>query len=138
MAEHKVGDIIKCGGCHKKVTVRQVIGGGLLVINAPCGKCYDENMISSEKWERGPAEVDMLNQSEVVRYMRDLMNLNPLLENGADAELEIFMEKLTEAGYSFEARMRLLSYASTNTRYDYITDPYGKKLVPRVIDSSGY
>ncbi len=138
MAEHNVGDIIKCGGCSKKVTVRQVTGDGLKVTNAPCGKCFNDNTISSEKWERGPAEVDLLNQSEVVRYMRDLINLNPLLENGADAALEIFLEKLEVAGYSFEARTRLLSYASTNTRYDHMTDLHGKKLVPRVIGSSGY
>lgn len=138
MAEYKVGDKIKCGGCGKDVTVRQVIGGGLKVTNAPCGECFNENLLSSEKWERGPAEVDLLNQSEVVRYMRDLINLNALLENGADAALDVFMEKLEVAGYSRTARVRLLQYATTNTRYDHMVDSQGKKLVPRIIKSGGY
>ena len=138
MAEYKAGDIIKCGGCHKKVTILEMTRGGSKVIYAPCEKCMAENIISSEKWERGPAEVDLMNQSEVVRHMRDLINLSSLLEDGADAALELFTAKLKAAGYSVDTIHRFLTYASTNTRYDHMTDLYGKKLVPRVIQEGGY
>jgi len=137
MVELKAGDKTKCGRCNKKVTVLEITSSGSKVICAPCEVCCVQNTISSEKWVRGPAEVDLTNQHEVVRYMRDLINLSSLLEQGADSELSIFMSKLKAAGYSDTARQRLLQYASTNTRYDHLTDVLGRKLVPRVIPDGG-
>jgi len=136
MEKFNVGEKTTCSKCKKRVTIQEVTTKALRVICAPCESCSTQNVISSEQvgsLERGPAEVDLLNQSEVVRYMRDLINLSSLLENGADPLIELFMRKLDEVGYSFKERMRLLGYASINTRYDFITDGFGKKLVPKVI-----
>ncbi|MBE3101803.1 MAG: hypothetical protein IMZ47_05980 [Firmicutes bacterium] len=142
MEKFNVGQATRCTKCKKMVTILEVVTEGLRVIYAPCEVCSTQNVISSEKLEnreRGPAEVDLLNQSEVVRYMRDLINLSSLLENGADPLIELFMDKLKEAGYSYKERQRLLTYAATNTRYDHMTDEGGRNLVPRVIpNGAGY
>lgn len=133
MEEPKVGKKIQCKQCHKKVTVLEVIRGGSKLICAPCKKCSIENVIIYDEWEQGAAEVDLLNQYEVTRHIRDLINLSELLENGLDDELSSFMRKLGAAGYSDAMRQRLLNFATTNTRYDHMTDIFGRKLVPRVI-----
>jgi len=141
METFNVGQKTNCRKCKKRVTILEVTTDVLRVVYAPCEACSTQNVISSEKLEnreRGPAEVDLLNQSEVVRHIRDLINLSPLLENGADPLIELFLDKLKGVGYSFEECLRLLTYAATNTRYDYITDLHGRKLVPRVIKEGGY
>lgn len=133
MEEPKVGKKIQCKQCHKKVTVLEITRAGSKIICAPCKDCTSENILIFDEWERGPAEVDLLNQYEVVRYIRDLINLSGLLENGLDEELNSFMQMLRAAGYSDTVRQRLLNFATTNTRYDHMTDIFGRKLVPRVI-----
>jgi len=137
MEEPKVGEKIQCGQCHKKVTVLEVTRGGSKVVYAPCNDCSCENVLASTKWERGAAEVDLLNQYEVVRHIRDLINLSPRLVNGLDEELNSFMQMLKAAGYSDKVRQKFLSYATTNTRYDRMTDSFGRNLVPRVIPDGG-
>jgi len=128
---------IQCTQCHKKVRVLEITRGGSKIICAPCKDCTCENIISSEKWERRAAEVDLLDQHEVVRYIRDLINLSELLENGLDEELNSFMQMLRAAGYSDEVRQKFLGYATANTRYDHMTDGFGRNLVPRVIPNNG-
>ena len=85
------------------------------------------------------AEVDLLNQSEVVRYIRDLINLAEVMQGNLDDTLFDFTSKLKNAGYSAKAIQQLLIYASTNTRYDHVTDDFGNQIVPRAIpDGSKY
>lgn len=108
---------IKCKRCGKKVEVLEITGGGSITKYAPCKNCNCENMISEEKWERGPAEVDLRNNGEVIQYIRDLLNLSNLLENGFNAELLVFIRKLKLAGYTDDRIHQFITYAGYNTRY---------------------
>jgi len=107
----------KCKRCGKKVEVLEVTGGGSITKYAPCKNCTCENLISTEKWERGPAEVDVLSNSEIIQYIRDLINLSGLLENGFNSELLAFIRTLKKAGYSDDRIHQFITYAGYNTRY---------------------
>jgi len=108
---------MNCGHCGKKVEILEVTGNGLKIKYAPCKKCSCQNIISEEKWERGPAEVDLLDDREVIQYIRDLLNLSDLLENGFNTELLIFIRKLKRAGHSDARIHQFITYAGYNTRY---------------------
>lgn len=108
----------KCKRCGKKVEILEVTGGGSITKYAPCKYCTSENVISKEKWERGPAEVDLLSNSEIIQYIRDLLNLSHLLENGFNSELLAFIRKLKRAGYPDSRINQFITYAGYNTRYD--------------------
>jgi len=127
----------KCKNCGKKVEILEVTGGGSKIKSAPCKNCTCENLISEEKWDRGPAEVDLVNDREIIQYIRDLFNLGSLLENGVDAELLPFIRKLRKAGYTDSRVHQFITYAGSNTRFEYLTDFYGKKLVPMPIPEQG-
>lgn len=117
----KLGIILKkmnCGHCGKKVEILEVVGDGLKIKYAPCKKCDCQNIISEEKWERGPAEVDLLNDREIIQYIRDLLNLSDLLENDLDTELLTFIRKLKRAGYTDSRINQFITYAGYNTRYN--------------------
>ena len=106
---------IKCKRCGKKVDVLEVTGEGSIAKYAPCKGCTEENQISMEKWERGPAEVDVLSNSEIIQYIRDLINLTCLLD--FNSELLAFIRTLKKAGYSDDRIHQFITYASYNTRY---------------------
>ena len=135
----KLGTVLKkmkCKKCGKKNEILEVVGSGLKIKYAPC-TCTCSNMISSEKWERGPAEVDILNEREVIQYIRDLLNLSDLLENGFDSELLVFIKTLKRAGYGDDSIHRFITYAGYGSRYELLTDRYGDKIVPRAIPEKG-
>ena len=108
---------IKCKRCGKKVEILEVTGEGSITKYAPCKNCTCENQISFEKWERGPAEVDVLSNSEIIQYIRDLINLTDLLENGFNSELLAFIRTLKKAGYNDDRIHHFITYAGYNTRY---------------------
>ncbi len=116
----KLGITLKkmnCKHCSSKVAILEVTGGGSITKYAPCKKCNCQNFISEEKWQRGPAEVDVLSNSEIIQYIRDLINLDGLLEKGFDSELLLFIQTLKRAGYSEDRIHQFITYASYNTRY---------------------
>lgn len=128
---------INCKKCGKKVEVIQVIGDGSILKYAPCKNCTSENILSSEKWVRGPAEVDLLNEKEIIQYIRDLFNLSDLLRNDLDAELLNFIHTLRKSGYGDISIHKFITYAGYGTRYETLTDGYGDKVVPRVLPEKG-
>lgn len=109
-------DKIKCKACSKRVEVLEVAGGGEKIKYAPC-KCGCENIISSEKWNRGPAEVDLIDEEEIIQHIRDLLNLADLLENGFDSELLIFIRQLRRAGYPDDRIHKFITSAGYGTRF---------------------
>lgn len=116
----KLGITLKktnCKLCGRKVSILEVTGGGSITKYAPCTDCTAENPISTTKWERGPAEVDILSNSEIIQYIRDLLNLSSLLEKGFDSELLLFIQTLKKAGYRDDRIHQFITYASYNTRY---------------------
>jgi len=127
---------MKCKKCGKKNPILEVVGDGLKIKYAPC-MCTCENMISSEKWERGSAEVDLLNEREVIQYIRDLLNLSDLLEKGFDTELFAFIQTLKKAGYGDDSIHRFYTYAGYGSRFELLTDRDGHKVVPRAIPEKG-
>jgi len=92
-------------------------------------------MIESEQ-SHGPAEVDLINEKEVIRYMRDLLNLNGLFPVTADEAISKFTKKLLKVGYSRDRIQQLTAYAAVNTRYEHVEDEFGRRIVPRVLSSS--
>ena len=127
----------KCKKCGKKVDILIVTRGGSRIKSAPCRNCNCENVISEEKWERGPAEVDLLDDREIIQHIRDLLNLSDLLENGLNTELLIFIRKLKKAGYEDDKVNKFITYAGYNSRFEYLTDRSGEKAVPRPIPNQG-
>lgn len=127
----------QCSHCSTPSEILEIVRGGSKVVSAPCKKCNHENQISSETWERGPAEVDLLNDREVIQYFRDLFNLADLLENGLNMEILIFIRKLRGAGYTDDRIQRFITYAGYNSRFEYLTNGNGKKLVPRPLPEQG-
>ena len=107
---------MRCKKCNKKVEILEVVGGGEKTKYAPC-KCGCSNIISSEKWVRGPAEVDLTEDKEIIQYIRDLINLSDLLEKGFNVELLIFIRKLRKAGYTEDAIHKFITLAGYGTRY---------------------
>jgi len=92
-------------------------------------------MIESEQ-SHGPAEVDLINEKEVIRYIRDLLNLNGLFPVTADEAISKFTKKLLKVGYSRDRIQQLIAYAAVNTRYEHVEDEFGRRIVPRVLSSS--
>jgi len=145
-------DKMKCKKCGKKVEILEVTGGGEKLKYAPC-KCGCSNIISSEKWERGPAEVDLTEDKEIIQYIRDLINLSDLLEynsikniSGFDKELLIFIRQLRKAGYVEDVIHRFITLAGYGTRYGgaQFGEELGEKYelgcggeVPRPIPNKG-
>ena len=127
---------MKCKRCGKKVEIITVVGNGVKLKYAPC-VCTCSNVISSEKWERGPAEVDILNEREVIQYIRDLLNLSDLLENGFDSELLAFIKTLKRAGYGDDSIHRFYTYAGYGSRFEVAEDRRGNRVVPRAIPDKG-
>lgn len=116
----KLGLVLKktdCKGCGKKVEILEVTGGGSVTKYAPCKNCNNENLLSEEKWIRGPAEVDLLEESEIIQYIRDLLNLSTLLKNGFNSEWLVFIKRLKQAGYKDDKIHQFYTYAGYNTRY---------------------
>jgi len=128
---------IACSNCKTKVTVAEVVRDGKKLKYAPCGKCGCENIISSEEHIRGPAEVDVLNEKEVVQYIRDLYNLSNLLEKKLDEELLAFIQILKRAGYSGDRIHQFITWAGYGTRYENEVTVFGDKIVPSPIRSRG-
>ena len=127
---------MKCKKCGKNVEIISVVGNGVKLKYAPC-KCTCFNMISSEKWERGSAEIDILNEREVVQHIRDLLNLSDLLERGFDMELLAFIRTMRQAGYGDESIHRFITYAGRGSRFEVLEDKYGDKVVPRAFPEKG-
>jgi len=109
-------DKMRCGKCNQKVEIFEVHGGGSKIKYAPC-KCGSSNLISSEKWDRGPAEVDLTAHIEIIQYIRDLLNLSDLLEKGFNTELLNFIRMLIRAGYKESGIHKFITLAGCNTRY---------------------
>jgi len=131
----KVGSTIVCRGCKVAVCkVQEIIAGGNRKVYAPCAACFEENILSDKTWERGPAEVDMLDTREVVRYIRDLLNLSELIgKEETEEKLYQFQVALTSAGYSKKNISRFIEYATNHTLYDEKVNGDGRNIVPRIL-----
>ena len=148
-------DKMKCKKCGKRVEILEVTGGGEKTKYAPC-KCGCSNIISTEKWERGPAEVDLLNEEEIIQHFRDLLNLFVLLPeqitaaghtiSGLAAEELSFIKQLRKAGYVEDAIQKFITLAGYGTRYGGVQ--FGEELgikymlgcgesIPRPIPNKG-
>lgn len=140
MKKEKLGlvlDKVKCSNCHKKIDVLEVSTAGFKTEHAPCKHCGCENILSSEKWERGPAEVDVFEDGEVIQYIRDLYNLSELLEKGVDSVLLAFIRQLKRAGYLDDRIHKFITLAGYGTNYEKCVNMFGEKVVPRPIPNRG-
>ena len=75
-------------------------------------------MKTNDGRDRGPAEVDYLNISEVIRYIRDLLNMSAFLERGFDSELLDFEKKLELVGWGKDRIRKFVTMAGHNTIYE--------------------
>lgn len=135
----KLGTVLKktkCKKCGKKVEIISIVGDGTITKYAPCA-CTYENIISVEQWNRGSAEVDVVNEKEIIQYIRDLLNLSDLLEKGFDEELLAFIHTLKKAGYGDDSVHRFITYAARGSRFEVAEDSRGNRVVPRAIPEKG-
>lgn len=110
-------DTMKCQKCKKKVEIFELTSGGDIIKYAPCKHCGCDNLLSCEKWERGPAEIDMSSQDEITQYLSDLYNLEDLLLNGIGPLMLSFIRLLRKAGYRDKDIQRFLTNAAYGTRF---------------------
>lgn len=82
-------------------------------------------------------EVDLYNRWEIIRYIRDLINLSSLLERGFDEELVRFIKQLKQAGWGSDRIKQFIVKACYNTRYEEMRDIFGDRLVPRPFPQAG-
>ena len=120
----------KCKNCGKKVEVVHYstspeLGIMVDIEKAPCKQCGEENIISTKKRGRGPAEVDLLNPAEIVQHFRDLFNVSDLLGDELDIMILNFTKKLSGAGWGEVRIHQFVTTAGYGTRYDEIQDSSG-------------
>ncbi len=111
----KEPETIKCKCNYKKVNVLTVCSGTQKIKYAPCKNCGAENLISTEPWKRGAAEIDMSDEKEVIQHIRDLFNLSRLLERGLNAELLDFIHQMKAAGYNDERVHKFITAGAHGT-----------------------
>jgi len=70
-----------------------------------------------------PAQVDLLNEREVVTYMRDLLNLHDLIEGGIEERMEKLKKQLQDLGWGKDKIHDMEERASHNTRYERLIPP---------------
>jgi len=70
-----------------------------------------------------PAQVDLLDEREIVRYMRDLLNLHDLIEDGIEERMERLKRQLLGMGWSKDKVHDMEMRASHNTRYERLIPP---------------
>lgn len=110
-------DKMKCRRCNKRNEILEIPATGSKIKYAPCKSCGYDNVIRLEKWTRGPAELDLTKDSEIIQYIRDLFNLSELLEKGLNTEMLNFIHMLKRAGYIDERIHKYITLAGYNTRY---------------------
>lgn len=78
---------------------------------------------------REPAQVNLLDEREVMLHMRALLDLHDLLLNGFDTEMSNFRKKLISVGWGKDRLNEVLQKAAQWTRYEYLIDSpdFGKK-----------
>jgi len=84
-----------------------------------------------------PCQVDLMSEREVVQYIRDLLNLYPLLKRGFDAELLLFIKQLKKVGWGTEQIRSFITKAGYGTRYEQLEDFDGERIVPRALPEKG-
>jgi len=77
----------------------------------------------------GSCQVDLLDEYQVIRYFRDLLNLSDLLDKGLDYEMLKFIKQLKAVGYDDKHVSEFITLAGYGTRYE--------QLIPRLIPSNG-
>jgi len=87
--------------------------------------------------EQKSCTFDLTDKRSVVQHIRDLLNLAELLERGFEEELQLFIKKLKEVGWGSEMINSMITLAGYGTKYEFMTDNYGKPLVPRAIPEAG-
>lgn len=77
-----------------------------------------------------PAQVDILNEREIILYLRALLDLHDLLLNGLEAEMDNFRRKLLSVGWGSQRITELVYLASLKNRYEnLISHPvFGEKF----------
>lgn len=84
-----------------------------------------------------PCQIDLINEKEIIQYIRDLINLTPFLKNGFDAELLTFIKQLKGAGWGKQQIDRFITLASYNTVYENAVNVFGERIVPVPIKNRG-
>jgi hypothetical protein len=130
MAKKSKQPVMKCKNCNKEVGIVHYSTSPELetmvdVEKAPCKNCGDENIISIKKRSRGPAEVDLLNPTEIVQYFRDLFNVSDLLGDGLDTMMLNFTRKLSGAGWGEVQVHQFITAAGYGTKYDELQNSVG-------------
>lgn len=74
-------------------------------------------------------QVNLLEPFEIIRYIRDLINLSDLLENGFGAELLKFIKQLKKEGWAKVRIDAFISAAGFYTRFE--------RDLPRIYHESG-
>ena len=87
--------------------------------------------------DSGPCQVYMYSEWQVVQYIRDLINLSPLLERGFEEELSKFTKKLKQVGWGDHQIHQFITKACYGTRYEKMEDVFGDRIVPRPLPEAG-
>lgn len=77
----------------------------------------------------GPCQIDLLDEKQVIRHFRDLLNLSDLLEKGLNCEMLKFIKQLKAVGYGKEQISQFITLSGYGTRYE--------QLIPRPIPEAG-
>lgn len=75
------------------------------------------------KKDRGPCQIDLFDEKQVVQRFKDLLNVGPMLDINVDAEIHKFRQKLIVFGYGYEAIQALQTQACIATRYEMELEP---------------
>ena len=70
-----------------------------------------------------PAQLDLLDERQIVIYMRDLLNLHDLIEGGIEELMEKLKRQLHDLGWSKNKIHDMEMRASHNTRYEGLIPP---------------
>lgn len=70
-----------------------------------------------------PAQVDFLDEREIVMYMRDLLNLHDLIDGGIEERMEKLKRKLLDMGWGKDKIHDMVMRASHSTRYERLIPP---------------
>ena len=80
---------------------------------------------------------DLTDRGAVIKHVRDLLNLAPLLARGIDEELGLFVKRLGQVGWGKEQITQILTYGAQGNRFERMEDHKGGKLLPRPIPERG-
>ncbi len=73
---------------------------------------------NSQEKDRGPCQIDLFDDRQVVQRFRDLLNVGSMLAIDVDEEIYKFRQELKAFGYGHDAIQALQELACISSRYE--------------------